>query len=71
MYQLSDQISTEGIQVYMDTTHLLSVEFKLLPSGRRYRYPNVNTHRAKNELIPMETTQLNKMGGGVWLEEYM
>jgi len=71
MYQLYlTRLQQKADKVCMDTTHPLSVEFMPLPSGRRYRYPNVRTNRAKNSFIPMAITQLNKMWGEVRLEQY-
>lgn len=46
-------------KVCMDKTYSLSVEFMLLRSGCRYRYPNVRTNRVKTSFIAMAITQLN------------
>lgn len=62
LYQLYlTRLVQKADKVCMDTTHPLSVEFKRLPSGRRYRYPKVRTNRAKNSFIPMAITQLNNV----------
>ncbi|ROL44885.1 hypothetical protein DPX16_21252 [Anabarilius grahami] len=38
----------------MDTTHPLSVEFKRLPSGRRYRYPKLTAEFQRITTVQLE-----------------
>jgi hypothetical protein len=48
-------------KIAVDSSHPFHPEFKLLPSGHRYRLPKVKKNRAKYSFIPNAILQLNKM----------
>ena len=52
----------KGRKIANDCDHILSEEFDLLPSGRRYRVPKARTLRVKNSFVPWAIALCNSSG---------
>ncbi|KAJ8400194.1 hypothetical protein AAFF_G00398880 [Aldrovandia affinis] len=50
-------------QVQADPSHILHLEFELLPSGKRFRLPQCKLNRLKNSFVLHSISLLNKHGG--------
>lgn len=48
-----------GVKISEDNEHILHGEYELLPSGRRYRFPNYKTNRFKFSMVPWSIKLLN------------
>ncbi len=46
-------------RILTDPTHILHLEYELLPSGRRYRVPHCKLNRFKNSFVPTSIKLLN------------
>ena len=52
----------KGRKIANDCDHILSEEFDLLPSGKRYRVPKARTLRLKNSFVPRAIALCNSSG---------
>ena len=55
----NDTARRQGLKITNDPDHVLHREFELLPSGRRYRFPNCRLNRFKFSFVPSAIKILN------------
>ena len=56
------RVVRKGQAICGDGLHPLFQAYEVLPSGRRYRVPSLQTNRARKSFIPTSITLLNKLG---------
>lgn len=57
---LEETMIKQSRRIANDPTHVLSNQYELLPSGRRYRVPQCKRNRYKYSFIPLSISLLNK-----------